>query len=256
MQLIKKSDIPKVRKRLNPFISFTYEKYLKTINPQKLPEDYLSKIELINSTYHQYTKSNFEGYCLGVFILELSFIYKNELIKNNYKKDIVPRLNDGIDGLIKALEAYKTNPYNVEQVTIKTKNTDNFLIDNKTHPKKLIKDPTGHYYNIEGRFAIDQLFKLISNDEVIDNLNKIKVNNNDKVNYKYVNYFKKYIGILFPYINQYFSHLKSNRERYFLAADLLLLIEIKPKFKDFDSLKDNPKELKKKMINITKQYVK
>ena len=25
-------------------------------------------------------------------------------------------------------------------------------------------------------------------------LNKIKVNNNDKVNYKYVNYFKKYIG--------------------------------------------------------------
>ena len=110
MQLIKKSDIPKVRKRLNPFISFSYEKYLKTINPQKLPEDYLSKIELINSTYHQYTKSNFEGYCLGVFILELSFIYKNELIKNNYKKDIVPRLNDGIDGLIKALEAYKTNP--------------------------------------------------------------------------------------------------------------------------------------------------
>ena len=167
-----------------------------------------------------------------------------------------PRLNDGIDGLIKALEAYKTNPYNVEQVTIKTKNTDNFLIDNKTHPKKLIKDPTGHYYNIEGRFAIDQLFKLISNDEVIDNLNKIKVNNNDKVNYKYVNYFKKYIGILFPYINQYFSHLKSNRERYFLAADLLLLIEIKPRIKDFDSLKDNPKELKKKMINITKQYAK
>ena len=72
-----------------------------------------------------------------MFLYKLSFIYKNELIKNNYKKDIVPRLNDS--GLVKALEAYKANPTMLKLVTIKTKNTSNFLIDNKIH-RKLIKD--------------------------------------------------------------------------------------------------------------------
>ena len=67
-----------INQRLNKYIDFTYEQYVQYVNNEDFINSYHSEIEKISEHYQSYCENEFEAICLSIFILELSYLKRNE----------------------------------------------------------------------------------------------------------------------------------------------------------------------------------
>ena len=244
----------RIKKRLNKFTKFHYQKYIISTPSRDLDEIYLSEINKIIDQYKGFCKNEFEIVCLAVLILELSFLKRSkswEITLNNKTK---PLLNDGASNLIKAIEAFNVNPNNIEEITIKTKHPENFLESNTANPDKITKDPSGPYLKISGRIAINLVMNGVSNKQTVKELQTIaKANKPEKKDP--INFFKESAKTLYPYLKKYFDYLPSENKRYYLGAHLLDSVEIKPNYRNQAKLEQDEIAYKRAMINNFKKAV-
>ncbi|MDB4710313.1 hypothetical protein OAF16_01130 [Flavobacteriales bacterium] len=244
----------KIKERLSKFIDFKYESYVLGVKNKSFLKTYEDEILKTSKHFRGYCKNEFEAMCLGVFTLELAHLKRTESWEITLNNKTKPLLNDGANNLLKAIEAFNVNPNNIEQITIKTKHPDNFLESTTVNTDKITKDPSGPYLNISGLIAINRVMNGVSNKQAIKELQTIsKANKPEKKDP--INFFKESAKTLYPYLKKYFNHLPSENERYFLGAQLLDTVEIKPNYRNLAKLEQDEIAYKRAMINNFKKAV-
>ena len=173
IKILDKKVANKIKNRLNKYIEFKYEYYLHSVNNEDFTLDYQNEIHKTLLQYRGYCKDEFESVCLGVFILELSHLKRTQSWDITLNNKTKPLLNEGASKLLKAIEAFKINPYNIEEIIIKTKHPDNFLKSTSVNTDKITKDSTGPHLNISGRIAINYIMNGVSSKETIKEFQNI-----------------------------------------------------------------------------------
>jgi len=110
-----KTVVNKIKERLSKYIEFKYESYLHMVNNEGFTLDYQNEIHKTLLQYRGYCKDEFEAFCLGVFILELSQLKRTESWDITLNNKTKPLLNEGASNLLKAIEAFNVNPNNIEK---------------------------------------------------------------------------------------------------------------------------------------------
>ena len=198
-----------------------------------------------------------------VILLELSFASNYWKREESLHKNIKPKVTSGSKNLLKALNAFKLHPYNIEEIIIKTRNKKDYYTLREDEAFEEKKSYGGEKIKITGSEPIKILMQNTLNIKSIAAL--YELTNSEEQLKKYTlfkgkgnvntNFFKIGAIILNDYLKEHIKGFKSARERYYLGALLLESIDIKPNYNKAEVLMKDEKAMKNAMINNFKAAV-
>jgi len=263
MQLNIPEYLIKANKRIEKIITLNHQRSIIDSKNIHLWDIYLDQIEMGSIYVSEYIDDEYEANCIMVMLMEILIVYKYWKREESLHKNIKPKVTSGSMNLLKALDAFKLHPYNIEEIIIKTRNKKDYynLKADKAFEEK--KSYGGEKIKITGSEpikilmqntlnikSIAALYELTKSEEQLKKYTLFKGKGN--VN---TNFFKIGAKILDKYLSRYIKEFKSARERYYLGVKLLELIDIKPDYKKAEVLMKDEKAMKNAMINNFKAAV-